>query len=181
MGPEDSARHYIHQLGRVRRTSIHYTPKHGGLLNTAETELERIASRCLDWRLPDIDTLTSEFAAWEDTLTDPVQVVQDFIDAINARDVNRVVGCFGVGAVMQNDAGHVFAQGEQGIRAHFGTFLPQSPCRHSEILSRIHVGPWVVQEEPVTGLVLGEPVPEFSIPAAYRVEDGKIVKCIGLQ
>ncbi len=112
---------------------------------------------------------------------DPVQVVQDFIDAFNARDVDRVVGCFSADVVMQNDPGTVFAQGEEAIRAHFGGFLPHSPNLHSEILSRIHVGSWVVQEEHVTGLVLGEPVPEFYIPSAYRVEDGKIVKCIGLQ
>jgi len=112
---------------------------------------------------------------------DPVQVVQEFIDAFNARDVDRVVGCFSAGAVMQTDAGTVYAQGEEAIRAHFGGFLPQSPTLRSEILSRIHVGSWVVQEEHVTGLVLEEPVPEFYIPSAYRVEDGKIVKCIGLQ
>lgn len=112
---------------------------------------------------------------------DPVQVVQEFIDAFNARDVDRVVGCFSADAVMQNDAGTVFAQGVDAIRAHFGGFLPQSTNLYSEILSRIHVGSWVVQEEHVTGLVLGEPVPEFFIPSAYRVADGKIVKCIGLQ
>ena len=112
---------------------------------------------------------------------DSVQVVQAFIDAFNARDVDRVVGCFSADAVMQNDAGTVFAQGEEAIRAHFGGFLPHSPNLHSAIRSRIHVGSWVVQEEHVTGLVLGEPVPEFYIPSAYRVEDGKIVKCIGLQ
>jgi len=112
---------------------------------------------------------------------DPVQVVQEFIDAFNARDVDRVVGCFSADAVMQNDPGTVFARGEEAIRAHFGEFLPQSPTLHSDIRSRIHVGSWVVQEEHVTGLVLGEPVPAFDIPSAYRVEDGKIVKCIGLQ
>jgi hypothetical protein len=112
---------------------------------------------------------------------DPVQVAQEFIDAFNARDVDRVVGCFSADAVVQNDAGHVFAQGEEAIRAHFGQFLPQSPNLHAEILSRIHVGSWVVQEEHVTGLVVEKPVPEFYIPSAYRVEDGKIVKCIGLQ
>ena len=112
---------------------------------------------------------------------DPVQVVQEFIDAFNARDVDRVVGCFSADAVMQNDPGTVFAQGAEAIRAHFGGFLTQSPNLHAEILSRIHVGSWVVQEEHGTGLVLGEPVPEFYIIDAYRVEDGKIVKCIGLQ
>ena len=112
---------------------------------------------------------------------DPVQVVQEFIDAFNARDVDRVVSCFSADAVMQDDTGTVFAEGVEAIRAHFGGFLPHSPDVRSEIRSRIHVGSWVVQEEHVTGLVLGEPVPEFSIPSAYRVEDGKIVKCIGLQ
>ena len=112
---------------------------------------------------------------------DPVQVAQVFVDAVNARDVDRVVGCFSADAVVQDDAGHIFAQGEEAIRAHFGGFLPHSPNVLSEILSRIHVGSWVVQEEHVTGLVLGEPVPEFSVISAYRVEDGKIVKCMGLQ
>jgi hypothetical protein len=112
---------------------------------------------------------------------DPVQVVQEFIDAVNAKDVDRVVGCFSADAVMQNDPGTVFAQGEEAIRAHFGQFIAQSPNLHAEVLSRIHVGSWVVQEEHVTGLVLGEPVPDFHIPVAYRVEDGKIVKSMGLQ
>ncbi len=111
----------------------------------------------------------------------PIEVVQEFIEAVNARDVDRVVACFSADAVMQDDPGTVFAQGAEAIRAHFGGFLSQSPDLHSDIRSRIHVGSWVVQEEHVTGLVLGEPISEFSIPSAYRVEDGKIVKCIGLQ
>ncbi|MDB5059821.1 MAG: hypothetical protein JWO59_3293 [Chloroflexi bacterium] len=112
---------------------------------------------------------------------DPVQVAQVFVDAVNARDVDRVVGCFSADAVVQNDAGHVFAQGEEAIRAHFGQFIAQSPNLHVEIPSRIHVGSWVVQEEHTTGLILEEPVPDFHILSAYHVEDGKIVKCIGLQ
>lgn len=112
---------------------------------------------------------------------DPVQVVQAFIDAVNARDVDRAVGCFSADAVVQTGAGHAFAQGEEAIRAHFGGFLTLSPNLHAEILSRIHVGSWVVQEEHTTGLVLEEPVPDFHIISAYRVADGKIVKCMGLQ
>jgi hypothetical protein len=112
---------------------------------------------------------------------DPVQVVQEFIDAFNARDVDRIVGCFSPDAVMHNDPGTVYARGVEEIRAHFSRFLPHSPNLHAEIRSRTHAGSWVVQEEHGSGLVLGEPVPEFDIIDAYRVEDGKIVKCIGLQ
>lgn len=111
---------------------------------------------------------------------DPAQVAQEFIDAYNARDVDRVVRCFSADAVIQDDAGRVYAQGEEAIRAHFGGFLTQSPNLHAEILSRIQVGAWVVQEEHTTGLVLEEPVPGFHVAVAYRVEDGKIVKSIGL-
>ena len=112
---------------------------------------------------------------------DPIQVVQDFIAAFNARDVDRVVGCFSAEAALQNDAGTVVAQGEEALRAHFGGFLPHSPTVPSAIRGRLHVGSWVVQAEHVSGLVLGAPVPTFDILSAYRVEDGKIVKCIGLQ
>lgn len=111
----------------------------------------------------------------------PVEVVEEFISAVNAKDVDRVARCFRADAVMQDDPGSVFARGASAIRAHFHRFLSQSPDLHSKVRSRIHVGSWVIQEEQVTGLVVGEPVPEFSIPSAYRVEDGKIVKCIGLQ
>lgn len=112
---------------------------------------------------------------------DPVTVVQEFIDAFNARDVDRVVACFSADAVIQNDSGTVHARGEEALRAHFGGFLPRSRNLNVEIPSRIHVSSWLVQEEHVTGLVLEEPVPDFQIASAYRVEDGKIVKCIGLQ
>jgi len=112
---------------------------------------------------------------------DPVQVAQVLVDALNARDVDRTVGCFSADAVVQDDGGNVFAQGEEAISAHFGQVIAQSPNLHVEILSRIHVGSWVVQEEHTTGLILEELVPDFHIPAAYRVEDGKIVKCIGLK
>ncbi len=112
---------------------------------------------------------------------DPVQVAQELVDALNARDVDRVVGCFSADAVVQDDAGKVFAQGEEAIRAHFGQVIAQSPNLHVEIPSRIHVGSWVVQEEHTTGLILEELVPDLHIPVAYRVEDGKIVKSIGLQ
>jgi hypothetical protein len=49
----------------IERLEIHYTPKHGSWLNMAETELSILSRQCLDRRLPDRATLTSEVAAWE--------------------------------------------------------------------------------------------------------------------
>ena len=43
----------------------HYTPKHGSWLNIAEMELSVVSRQCLDRRIPDIETLRAEVAAWE--------------------------------------------------------------------------------------------------------------------
>lgn len=48
----------------TKRFEWHYTPKHGSWLNVAEMELSVIARQCLDRRIPDAATLTSEVAQW---------------------------------------------------------------------------------------------------------------------
>jgi hypothetical protein len=47
------------------RLEIHYTPKHGSWLNIAEIELGVLSRQCLDRRIPDKATLTTEVAAWQ--------------------------------------------------------------------------------------------------------------------
>ena len=49
------------------KLEIHYTPKHGSWLDMAEIELSVLSNQCLDRRLPDVETLTREIAAWEET------------------------------------------------------------------------------------------------------------------
>jgi hypothetical protein len=49
----------------ARKVEIHYTPKHGSWLNMAEIELAILSTQCLDRRLPTIETLRAETAAWE--------------------------------------------------------------------------------------------------------------------
>lgn len=48
----------------VERFEWHYTPKHGSWLDMAESELSVLSRQCLDRRIPDIQTLTAEVAAW---------------------------------------------------------------------------------------------------------------------
>jgi len=50
------------------RLEIHYTPKHGSWLNTAEIELSALSRQCLSRRIPDIDTLNRELQAWQDAV-----------------------------------------------------------------------------------------------------------------
>ncbi|HYQ90496.1 MAG TPA: IS630 family transposase [Candidatus Competibacteraceae bacterium] len=49
----------------VERLEIHHTPKHGSWLNMAEIDLSILSRQCLDRRIPDVDTLTHQVAAWE--------------------------------------------------------------------------------------------------------------------
>ena len=49
----------------IDRLEIDYTPKHGSWLNMAEIELSILSRQCLDRRIPDLDTVTREVAAWE--------------------------------------------------------------------------------------------------------------------
>jgi hypothetical protein len=48
----------------ARRFEFHHTPPHGSWLNIAELELSVLDRQCLDRRLSDRDTLTTEVAAW---------------------------------------------------------------------------------------------------------------------
>jgi hypothetical protein len=48
----------------VEKLEIHYTPKHGSWLNVAEMELSVLARQCLDRRIPDLEALRREVAAW---------------------------------------------------------------------------------------------------------------------
>jgi DDE superfamily endonuclease len=47
------------------RFEWHHTPKHGSWLNMAEIELSVAARQCLDRRIPDIQALRREVAAWQ--------------------------------------------------------------------------------------------------------------------
>ena len=49
----------------AQRLEIHFTPKHGSWLNIAEVELAAMAAQCLGQRrIPDLETMNSELAAW---------------------------------------------------------------------------------------------------------------------
>lgn len=50
----------------LSRLQFCHTPKHGSWLNMAEIELSILSRQCLDRRIPDMDTLKREVAAWQD-------------------------------------------------------------------------------------------------------------------
>lgn len=50
----------------LSRLEFCHTPKHGSWLNMAEIELSILSRQCLDRRIPDMDVLKREVAAWQD-------------------------------------------------------------------------------------------------------------------
>ncbi|WP_416350944.1 IS630 family transposase [Rivularia sp. UHCC 0363] len=50
----------------VQKLEFHYTPKHGSWLNQVEIELSVLSRQCLERRIPDVETLSHEIAAWEE-------------------------------------------------------------------------------------------------------------------
>lgn len=58
--PRDEARRIL------ARIAWHFTPKHGSWLNLAEIELAALHGQCLERRIPDLDALQQEVAAWAD-------------------------------------------------------------------------------------------------------------------
>jgi len=51
----------------AKRLAIHYTPKHGSWRNIAEIELSAVTQQSLSQRIPDIESLNGQLAAWEKT------------------------------------------------------------------------------------------------------------------
>ena len=47
------------------KLEIHDTPTHGSWLDMAEIEIAVLSRQCLDRRIPDLDALRAEVAAWE--------------------------------------------------------------------------------------------------------------------
>jgi hypothetical protein len=58
--PPEEAKRILDKL------EFYYTPKHGSWLNMAEIELSVLNGQCLDRRIPDMDSLKQEIAAWEE-------------------------------------------------------------------------------------------------------------------
>lgn len=112
--------------------------------------------------------------------TDPVAVVAAQVDAYNARGLDCFLQCYSPDAVIEDGNGHVLMRGHEAMRRRYGQLFAQSPELHCEILQRIHVGPWVIDEEAITGFQFAWFPTEMHAVAIYRVEGDFIVHLRGL-
>jgi hypothetical protein len=99
---------------------------------------------------------------------DPVQAQ---LEAYNARDLERFLACYTPDVVIEDGAGAVLMRGHAQMRGFYGPLFAQSPSLHCEVVQRIRLGGYVVDEEQVTGVVL-DGFPETVHAAAVYTLDG---------
>jgi hypothetical protein len=100
--------------------------------------------------------------------------VQQQIDAYNSRDLEGFLTAYAEDAILEDGEGNVIVQGHDGIRTLYGELFSQSPQLHGEILNRISVGEYVIDEERVTGIEMEGSPSEVHGAVVYRVVEGKI-------
>lgn len=71
----------------AKRIEWHYTPEHGSWLNVAEIELSvlQLQLQCLNRRIRDKQTLTSETGSWEQSRNDTHTTVRWHFTSADAR------------------------------------------------------------------------------------------------
>jgi imidazolonepropionase-like amidohydrolase len=101
----------------------------------------------------------------------PEWVVQEQLDAYNARDLERFLAVYAPDALLERQpTGEVLETGD-AMHATYAQLFSSSPELHCRVLHRTVLGPFVVDQELVTGLASG---PYLHALATYEVRDGLI-------
>ncbi len=102
----------------------------------------------------------------------PVDVVKKQVNAYNARDLDAFVSFYHPDAVVYRYPGEILASGEREIRERYRMRFDESPALHAEIVNRITLGKYVIDEERITGIDGDDPLYAVVI---YEVSDGIIL------
>lgn len=91
--------------------------------------------------------------------------------AYNEHDLDGFVACYAEGVVVEDAHGNVVMSGRDDMRERYGGLFAGSPDARAEVVTRIRVGSYVIDEERVTG----RPDGDVHVVAIYRLDaDGSI-------
>jgi hypothetical protein len=93
--------------------------------------------------------------------------VERQLTAYNARDLDGFVTCYAEAVVIEDADGAVRTSGREAMRTRYRPVFAGFPELHADVVTRIRVGSYVVDEERVTG---GPGGPVHAI-AIYRLDD----------
>jgi hypothetical protein len=98
-----------------------------------------------------------------------VTPVQAQLEAYNARDIDRFMASYTQDVVLDDGAGTRLMTGHEEVRAAYAESFERLPGVRAEVVSRVEVGDYVVDEERVLGAE--QPIRAVVI---YHVRDGLI-------
>jgi hypothetical protein len=104
----------------------------------------------------------------------PDEVVQAQVDAYNAHDLEALAATYHPDAQVHDRALGQTLTGPAGLRPVWQERFTTHPAHQVEILHRLVVGDFVVDQEHITGLADGSTLDALVM---YRVRDGQIVEC----
>jgi hypothetical protein len=90
--------------------------------------------------------------------------------AYNAQDLDAFCACYHDDIVVEKGDGSVVTRGMADFRARYLALFARFPQNHAALVSRMRIGPWVVDEEQVTG----RGGPPLRAVAVYRLRGGRI-------
>lgn len=99
-------------------------------------------------------------------------VIDRVLAALNARDLEAFIACYGLDATIEDGRDLVLAHGHLEIRNRYEPMFENFPSLHVEQFGRWSAGSFVVQEERVTGRTSE---PELHI-AVYELDGELIVR-----
>jgi hypothetical protein len=100
------------------------------------------------------------------TTANSIDAVDRQLAAYNAHDVDAFMVCYAPDCVIEDGAGLRLMTGHVEMRPRYQKLFANSPKLHCEIVSRVCIGEYVIDEERITGRVpdLGRAV------VIYRVD-----------
>jgi len=88
---------------------------------------------------------------------EPRDIVQAAIDAYHDHDLDRCLGFYASDVVVKEADGTILMDGAEAVRARYAKSMSDHPNLHYDIPNRIAIGPYVIDEERVTGYAPGRP------------------------
>lgn len=105
-----------------------------------------------------------------------MDAVERQLDAFNRRDLEGFLAAYAPDVVIEDGAGQVMMRGHDGMRAMYGPLFAQSPDLHAEVVTRIGVGDYVVDEERTTGFTFPGFPTELHAAVIYHLAGGRIAR-----
>lgn len=98
---------------------------------------------------------------------DPVEAQ---LDAYNQRDVDAFMACYTADCVIEDGAGKRLMSGHTEMRPRYQALFDGSPNLHCDIVNRIRIGSYVLDEERISGRLPGIAPELRRAVAIYRID-----------